>query len=279
MSEFDTLILDRRLEKPQKENILEEYDEIIDADLLPFPVIAKKFEVTNLKWMEIIWKKLAALESRSKEELRQSSEAWRKELEEAKKEWETKELALREKIKELEDKLEEQQSKEIKRKRGERKKNVVIMGQNFQNEGDKLESEVKKFLSEELNEEVAVDDVCMLNPSVCLLKLVSMEDKKRIMKAKSKLKYNKKKIFINDDLIPEDRNVQKKLREKAKQEAANGKKVRLGFRRIEIDGKWYNHESTKPEDLDMNREPRSEQNTAWDIWNNWNKKKRFKGGS
>jgi hypothetical protein len=54
---------------------------------------------------------------------------------------------------------------------------------------------------------------------------------------KSKLKERKgERTYINDDLTNEQRKTQKKLRELAREERDRGKKVKIGSRKIQING-------------------------------------------
>ncbi|KAJ3638557.1 hypothetical protein MTP99_001910 [Tenebrio molitor] len=60
-----------------------------------------------------------------------------------------------------------------------------------------------------------------------LAKIESWEQKKNIMLNK------------NDDLIKEERETQKKLRELAREERDRGKRVKIGYRKIQINGDWF----------------------------------------
>jgi hypothetical protein len=54
---------------------------------------------------------------------------------------------------------------------------------------------------------------------------------------KSKLKENKdERMYIDDNLTKEERETQKKLRELAREERDRGKKVKIGSRKIQING-------------------------------------------
>jgi len=54
-----------------------------------------------------------------------------------------------------------------------------------------------------------------------------------------KKKFGSRKIYIDNDLTREEREVQRKLREVARGERANGKRTRVGYSRIEIEGQIY----------------------------------------
>lgn len=68
------------------------------------------------------------------------------------------------------------------------------------------------------------------------------KDKEKTMKNKSQLKNIKNaRIYINNDLTKEEREKQKKIRQRAQQEKANGKTVKMGYNKLIIDGvewKW-----------------------------------------
>jgi predicted nucleotide-binding protein (sugar kinase/HSP70/actin superfamily) len=44
---------------------------------------------------------------------------------------------------------------------------------------------------------------------------------------------------IDDDLTKEERETQKKLREVAREERDTKKKVKIGYRKIQINGEWF----------------------------------------
>jgi len=62
----------------------------------------------------------------------------------------------------------------------------------------------------------------------------SWERKEEIMRRKKKL--GSKKIYINNDLIQEERGVQRKLREIATGEEADGRKASVAYKRILREG-------------------------------------------
>ncbi|KAJ3631830.1 hypothetical protein MTP99_012936 [Tenebrio molitor] len=73
-----------------------------------------------------------------------------------------------------------------------------------------------------------------------LAKIESWEQKKNIMLNKSKLKENKdERMYIDDNLTKEERETQKKLRELAREERDRGKRVKIRYRKIQINGEWF----------------------------------------
>jgi type II secretory pathway predicted ATPase ExeA len=45
-------------------------------------------------------------------------------------------------------------------------------------------------------------------------------------------------MYIDDDLTKEERETQKKLRELAREERDREKRVKIGYRKIQINGEW-----------------------------------------
>lgn len=67
-----------------------------------------------------------------------------------------------------------------------------------------------------------------------------MEDwqtKEKIMKEKNKLRG--RNIFIDHDMTKEEREEQRKLRKRAGREREEGRKVKVGYRKIIVEGKVY----------------------------------------
>jgi hypothetical protein len=46
-------------------------------------------------------------------------------------------------------------------------------------------------------------------------------------------------MYKNDDLTNEERKTQKKLREVARAKRDRGKRVNIGYRKIQINGEWF----------------------------------------
>ncbi|XP_024880614.1 uncharacterized protein PF11_0207-like, partial [Temnothorax curvispinosus] len=70
---------------------------------------------------------------------------------------------------------------------------------------------------------------------IIIVEMDCWEAKDNIMKEKKKL--GSKKIFIDHDLTFEDREVQRRIKERAWKEKTEGKWVKIGFRKLEIQGR------------------------------------------
>jgi hypothetical protein len=57
---------------------------------------------------------------------------------------------------------------------------------------------------------------------------------------KSELKERKgERMYIDDDLTNEEKKTQNKLREVAREERDRGKRVKIGYRKIQINREWF----------------------------------------
>lgn len=74
---------------------------------------------------------------------------------------------------------------------------------------------------------------------VVIIELEDWETKEMIMKEKKKLKDKyMNKIYIDHDQTREEREVQRRIRERAKKER-EGKMIKIGYKKINIEGKQY----------------------------------------
>ena len=142
-------------------------------------------------------------------------------------EWETR-------VKEMERKIE-------MKEREQKRKNIIIKG--VGREG--TEMEWAKAVLEVMGVQGRIERVKELGgrggkrEEVMLeVRMGSVEDKREIMKNKGKLRGRKE--WIGDDLTWKERKMQWRLREIGEEEGRQGKRVRVSYGRIEIEGKmWF----------------------------------------
>jgi hypothetical protein len=73
-----------------------------------------------------------------------------------------------------------------------------------------------------------------------LAKIESWEQKKNIMRNKSRLKEIKgERVYIDDHLTNKERKTQRKLKDVAREERDRGERVKIGYRKIQINGEWF----------------------------------------
>lgn len=168
------------------------------------------------------------------------------------------ETTLGSRIKELEEQLERMEEKNqetttrcigLERRlrqldRNGRKNNIVITGLEASTIQEAIE-ETKMVLPN-----AKLSNIRMINTkggTKIIGSCESFERKLELMREKRNLKTTTgKKVFVDDDLSKEDGELQYIVRQKAKTLAAEGKTVRIGQRKISVDGKWlYIDEGTK----------------------------------
>jgi len=72
---------------------------------------------------------------------------------------------------------------------------------------------------------------------VIVVEMDCWASKEIVMKSKSKL--GSRKIFIDHDLSFEEREVQRLIRDRARKEKMDGKRVKIGYKKLEIQGRKY----------------------------------------
>lgn len=183
-----------------------------------------KYKEREDRQMEALQDTLRELANSMKELTREMREM-RTEATRREEKWEKEKAELVTRIVELE-------KREERRDRAARKNNIRVSGVEVE-DGSGLEI----WLRDELNVEAKIRSAYRVGKGMVVAEVERWEKKVEIMSAKKKLKG--KKIYIDNDLTREDRAVQKQLREIARIERASGKKARVAYRRIYIEGETY----------------------------------------
>ncbi|KAK9679278.1 hypothetical protein QE152_g40149 [Popillia japonica] len=78
------------------------------------------------------------------------------------------------------------------------------------------------------------------------------------MQNKAKLReYREGRIYINDDMTKEEREIQGRIRRKAKEERTKGKKVKIRFQKLIVEGEqWSWQWSWNREEVNWSRDER-----------------------
>lgn len=140
--------------------------------------------------------------------------------------------ALKEKLGYLENKIE-------KMDKAQRKLNIVITGIHV--ESNIAKETVEKFVEEKIGTKINVNEVSKIginknNKMIIMAKLNSWEDKEKVMKNKNKLRGTP--YYIDPDYTEGESQTQRKLREIARVERGKGKRVTVGFQKLNINGEW-----------------------------------------
>lgn len=120
--------------------------------------------------------------------------------------------------------------------RRRRRNNIKVSGRKWTQANEREEAE--KFLKDELGVEVKAREVRVFNNdrTMAVVELECWEDKNEVMKKKNGLAG--KMIFIDNDLTRKEREIQKKLVRIKKTEKEKGKQAKVGYMKIQIQGKW-----------------------------------------
>ncbi|XP_025160330.1 trichohyalin-like [Harpegnathos saltator] len=130
----------------------------------------------------------------------------------------------------------------VEKEKEERRGNVVIKGWEI---GDRITNKkAEEFIKKELDVEIKVKR-CRISGKVVVVSLEEEEMKREIMRNKRKLKG--KSIFIENDLMWEERKIQEKMGKWVGKERRKGKTVKMGFARVMIDGNWEKWEEIEEE--------------------------------
>lgn len=173
-------------------------------------------------------------------EMRKANEDYKKEVRDLRREnqdLKAEVSLIKEKVKHLENlewKIEKQE-------REAKKNNIIITGLKLERlEGPALTKAVEDLLKLHLKVTPKFLWVKKMNDERCICGLENFGNKLEIMKSKQKLKMVKdRKIFIMDDLTYNEREIQRKIRERASQEKARNAKVKIGYQYLIIDDqKW-----------------------------------------
>lgn len=145
----------------------------------------------------------------------------------------------------------------VDREKEEKKNNIVIKGiKKEATENSNLKEWVEKLLKNKLGKEYNLE-YCRWSGSVILAKVKNIEEKIEIMKQKNKLKGEV--IYIENDLTWEERRTQEKISKWAKEKRSRGIDVKVGFRKIRLNGNWkYWNEMESIIERDLEEKERKE---------------------
>lgn len=153
-------------------------------------------------------------------------------------EWKTEKDEIKKKIEKLENREED-------RERRNRKNNIVITGIEIAQEN--MIENVKQFIKQDLGVEIGVTETYTVGKEkgtrMIIAKINSWEEKQEIMHNKGKLKG--RKIYVNHDLTVRERNIQRKLRDIAKENTEQGRRTQVAYKKIKIEGKWFSWNETE----------------------------------
>lgn len=124
--------------------------------------------------------------------------------------------------------------------RREKRNNIIITG--LQMEGQSSIKEATETLFSELTDrKMEISDAYQIGKLKTVVKMATLNDKISVMKNKGKLRIKKsvKPIFLDDDMTQEDRKIQYRARQFAKENKKEGNRIKIGFQKVQINENWY----------------------------------------
>lgn len=173
-------------------------------------------------------------------EIRSENQILKAELENIKTDNEGRIKNMEKKNKDMRKLLQHMEEKMERREKIERKQNIVITGVKF--DANNIKQEIESLIGEKLGVKIKVEEAYKLGKEAgsnqrAIAKLQSWKEKQDVMKNKSKLRGHS--IYIDNDLTPKEREIQKKLREIGITESEKGNRARIGYKKIMINGKNF----------------------------------------
>ncbi|KAK9751975.1 hypothetical protein QE152_g4571 [Popillia japonica] len=109
-----------------------------------------------------------------------------------------------------------------------RRKSLVISGLRVEEEDEaELKVKIKNFIAQHLKLEVSIKKAHKINNKTCVIKLEKFTDKLQILKEKKQLKYVQgPRIFINNDMTENEREIQNQIKKVADRERSRGPETR-----------------------------------------------------
>ncbi|KAK9709186.1 hypothetical protein QE152_g26757 [Popillia japonica] len=104
-----------------------------------------------------------------------------------------------------------------------------------------MKQAIESMIETHLGIKVNTKKVYKIDKKRCVAELADRDEKIKILKVKSKLKG--KDIYIYSELTFEERSIQRKIRDKAREERNRGARVRVKYQQLEVNGKrmiWDN---------------------------------------
>lgn len=125
-----------------------------------------------------------------------------------------------------------------RKEKAQKRDNIIIKGKTF--EKSNTTESVRKFIKEKIDIDLHILETKTIKVGAAehtVVKLGSLEQKIQVLKAKSKLKNEIEKIFIENDLTFQERKIQREIKNFAKQHT--GKEVKIGYQKVRIENTLY----------------------------------------
>ncbi|KAF2880101.1 hypothetical protein ILUMI_26077 [Ignelater luminosus] len=105
---------------------------------------------------------------------------------------------------------------------------------------NKLREVMENFIKDQLERVIRIKSAQKIGQKTCVLEIEIFPEKMIIMKNKNKVKNLKgRKIHINNDLTKMRRETQEHIRKQAIKKRKNGRKVKIGYRKLIVNGQEW----------------------------------------
>uniref|UniRef100_A0A6P7GZV5 Uncharacterized protein LOC114342707 isoform X1 n=1 Tax=Diabrotica virgifera virgifera TaxID=50390 RepID=A0A6P7GZV5_DIAVI len=127
--------------------------------------------------------------------------------------------------------------------------NIVLKGLTLDpNDRKPVKESVEHFIGRNLKLQVKLRGAVKIGDQIFVAEMENLTDKLSVLKNKGKLKnLQGQKVYIESDLTRKEREIQAKIRKMAKEEKDKGNTTKIGYMKLEINGKeWkWDHNNEK----------------------------------
>uniref|UniRef100_A0A6P7GHK2 Uncharacterized protein LOC114342707 isoform X2 n=1 Tax=Diabrotica virgifera virgifera TaxID=50390 RepID=A0A6P7GHK2_DIAVI len=125
--------------------------------------------------------------------------------------------------------------------------NIVLKGLTLDpNDRKPVKESVEHFIGRNLKLQVKLRGAVKIGDQIFVAEMENLTDKLSVLKNKGKLKnLQGQKVYIESDLTRKEREIQAKIRKMAKEEKDKGNTTKIGYMKLEINGKEWTWDHNK----------------------------------
>lgn len=142
--------------------------------------------------------------------------------------WEHKYKKLEGKLKQMENRIETVENEA-------RKNNLIVTGLEIPGENREQKEYIQNWIKKEIGVEERVKELAKITEKRFIIKMENFEGKLNILKNKNKIK--NRNVYIDSDMAPHERMIQRNLRIKAKKMREDGNTVKVAHLKLIVDGR------------------------------------------
>ncbi|KAK9722669.1 hypothetical protein QE152_g19547 [Popillia japonica] len=113
----------------------------------------------------------------------------------------------------------------------ERRNNIIVSGVSIkEKEPEQIKQTIESAIERHLEIKCDISSITKINERMCKIEMRDAQEKEKVMRSKRKLRHVKQQIYINHDLTDREQSIQKRIRDEARKQRQQGKKVKVGYR-------------------------------------------------